>query len=110
MRRADRRRARSAARRGRKVVDLVDGGIGGGEVSHDESDDVIVRIGVEEESASSTTDGGTNWNAIWTIHKRLLRNISEFGPSHSPHSSAKFSILQSPPPSVQLSFMDGPSN
>ena len=56
MRRADRRRARSAARRGRKVVDLVDGGEG---VSHDESDDVIVRIGVEEESASSATDGGT---------------------------------------------------
>ena len=57
MRRSDRRRARSAARRNRKVVDLVDRG--GGEVSHDESDDVIVRIGVEEESASSATDGGT---------------------------------------------------
>ena len=56
MRRSERRRARSAARRGRKVVDLVNRG---GEVSHDESDDVIVRIGVEEESASSATDGGT---------------------------------------------------
>ena len=57
--RADRRRARSAARRGRKVVDLLDRGGGEVGVSHDESDDVIVRIGVEEESASSATDGGT---------------------------------------------------
>ena len=51
------RRSRSAARRSRKVVDLVDGS---GLSQDDEGDDVIVRIGVEEEDAtSSATDEGT---------------------------------------------------
>ena len=52
------RRARSAARRSRKVVDLVDGSGVSQDDNGDEGNEVIVRIGVEEE-ASSATDEGT---------------------------------------------------
>ena len=52
------RRARSAARRSRKVVDLVDeSGVSQDDGNGDDSNDVIVRIGVEEESSSAVDEG-----------------------------------------------------
>ena len=51
------RRARSAARRSRKVVDLVDGSGISQDDNGDEGNEVIVRIGVEEEASSATDEG-----------------------------------------------------
>ena len=60
------RRARSAVRRSRNVVDLVDGS--GVSNDDDEGNEVIVRIGVEEEEASSATDEGTVLGKYRVIH------------------------------------------